>query len=75
MSDDIPVALGNSYKLVIDCGNGAASVAASQLYRALGHDVVELFCELDGNFPNHHPDPSQPENLEALINKVKEVQA
>jgi phosphomannomutase/phosphoglucomutase len=75
ISDDIPVAIGNSYKLVIDCGNGAAAVAASQLYRALGHDVVELYCELDGNFPNHHPDPSQPENLEALINKVKEVQA
>ena len=75
ISDDIPAALGNSYKLVIDCGNGAASVAAAQLYRALGHDVVELYCELDGNFPNHHPDPSQPENLESLISKVKEVQA
>jgi phosphomannomutase/phosphoglucomutase len=75
ITEDIPVSIGNSYKLVIDCGNGAASVAASQLYRALGHDVVELYCELDGNFPNHHPDPSQPENLQPLIEKVKEVQA
>ncbi|NNE37212.1 MAG: phosphomannomutase/phosphoglucomutase, partial [Gammaproteobacteria bacterium] len=75
ISEDIPVAFGNSYKLVVDCGNGAASVAASQLYKAMGHDVVDLYCELDGNFPNHHPDPSQPENLEDLINKIKETGA
>jgi len=75
IGEDIPVAFGNSFKLVVDCGNGAASVAASQLYKAMGHDVVELYCELDGNFPNHHPDPSQPENLKDLIDKVKETGA
>ena len=75
ITEDIPVALGSSYKLVIDCGNGAASVVASQLFRAIGHDVIELFCELDGSFPNHHPDPSQPENLQPLIDKIKDEQA
>lgn len=75
ITEDIPVAFGHSYKLVIDCGNGAASVVASQLYNAMGHDVVDLYCELDGNFPNHHPDPSQPENLKDLIDKVKETGA
>ena len=73
--DDIPVALGNTYKIVIDCGNGVAGVVAPQIFHALGHDVIELFCDVDGSFPNHHPDPSQPENLQSLINKVKEVQA
>jgi phosphomannomutase/phosphoglucomutase len=75
ITEDIPVAFGNSFKLVIDCGNGAASVVASQLYKAMGHDVIDLYCELDGNFPNHHPDPSQPENLEDLINKINETNA
>lgn len=72
ISEDIPVSLSNSFKIVVDAGNGVAGALAPQLYRALGHDVVEIFCEVDGNFPNHHPDPSQPENLEDLINKVKE---
>jgi phosphomannomutase/phosphoglucomutase len=75
VSEDIPVALGKSFKIVIDCGNGVAGSLAPQLFRALGHDVEELYCEVDGNFPNHHPDPSQPENLEELIAKVKEGQA
>ncbi|MDX1555415.1 MAG: phosphomannomutase/phosphoglucomutase, partial [Xanthomonadales bacterium] len=75
ISEEIPVALGNSFKIVVDAGNGIAGAVAPQLYRAMGHDVVELYCDVDGNFPNHHPDPSQPENLEALINKVKEEQA
>ncbi len=75
ITEDIPVAFGSSFKLVVDCGNGAASVVASQLYKAMGHDVIDLYCELDGNFPNHHPDPSQPENLVDLINKVKETGA
>ena len=75
VTEDIPVALGNAFKLVVDCGNGVAGILAPQLYRALGHDVVELFCKVDGNFPNHHPDPSQPENLQALIDKVREEQA
>ncbi len=70
ISEDVPVALGNALKVVVDCGNGVPGVVAPQLLRALGHDVVELYCEVDGNFPNHHPDPSQPENLQDLIDLV-----
>jgi len=75
ITDDIPVSLGGAFKLAIDCGNGVAGAIAPQLFRALGHDVVELYCEIDGSFPNHHPDPSQPENMQDLIGKVKEEQA
>ncbi|MBT7952731.1 MAG: phosphomannomutase/phosphoglucomutase [Gammaproteobacteria bacterium] len=75
ISEDIPVALGGALKIVVDCGNGVAGAVAPQLIRALGHDVVELYCDVDGNFPNHHPDPSQPENLQVLISKIKEEQA
>jgi len=60
------VKLARPMKVIVDCGNGVAGVAAPQLLRALGCEVTELFCEVDGNFPNHHPDPSQPENLEDL---------
>ena len=74
-TEDIPAALSNAYKLVVDCGNGVAGAIAPQVYKAIGHDVIELYCDIDGNFPNHHPDPSQPENLEALIAKVKETGA
>ena len=62
-------------KIVIDCGNGAAGEIAPKLFRALGHEVIELFCEIDGEFPNHHPDPGKPENLQDLINEVKDKQA
>ena len=72
VTEDMPVALGNALKVVVDCGNGAASEVAPKLIRALGHDVVELFCEVDGNFPNHHPDPSVPENLQSLIEAVRD---
>jgi phosphomannomutase/phosphoglucomutase len=75
VTENIPVALGGAFKVVVDCGNGAAGGIAPQVYRALGHDVIELYCEIDGSFPNHHPDPSQPENLQALKAKVKETQA
>ncbi len=75
ITDDIPVAISNSFKVVVDSGNGVAGQLGPQLLRALGHDVVELFCEIDGNFPNHHPDPSQPENLVDLINAVKSEKA
>ncbi len=71
ISEDIPVALGRSFKVVVDSGNGVTGNLAPQLYRALGHDIIELHCEIDGNFPNHHPDPSQPKNLADLIHKVK----
>ena len=59
-------------KVVVDCGNGSAGEIAPKLMRALGHEVVELFCEIDGNFPNHHPDPGKVENLQDLIESVKE---
>jgi len=54
-------------KIVIDCGNGVAGATAPGIFRALGCEVVELFSEVDGSFPNHHPDPSKPENLRDLI--------
>jgi phosphomannomutase / phosphoglucomutase len=72
VTEDMPVALGNAMKIVVDCGNGVASDVAPKLIRALGHDVIELFCEVDGNFPNHHPDPSDPVNMQALIASVAE---
>lgn len=75
VSEDVPVALGRAFKVVIDCGNGVAGDVAPQLIRALGHDVVELYCEVDGNFPNHHPDPSQPANLKDLMQAVKDNSA
>ena len=69
---DIPAAVhGAALKIIVDCGNGVAGVIAPQLFRALGHHVEEMYCDVDGAFPNHHPDPSQPENLEALITRVK----
>ena len=57
-------------KIAIDCGNGAGSVHAKDTFEKLGCEVSDLYCELDGNFPNHHPDPSRPENLEDLIHLV-----
>ncbi|MDB9751521.1 phosphomannomutase/phosphoglucomutase [Gammaproteobacteria bacterium] len=71
ITEDIPSHSGPPLKIVVDCGNGAAGILAPQLLNALGHDVVELYCEIDGKFPNHHPDPSQPENLKDLVDKVK----
>lgn len=62
-------------KIVIDAGNGTAGPVAPRLLRALGCDVIELFCEPDGNFPNHHPDPTIPENLRDLIETVKTQKA
>jgi len=57
------IKLARPMRLVVDCGNGVAGATAPELYRRLGCNVVELYCEVDGNFPNHHPDPSQPANL------------
>lgn len=62
-------------KVVIDCGNGVAGVNAPELIEALGCEVIPLFCEVDGTFPNHHPDPGKPENLRDLIAKVAETGA
>tara|TARA_Y100001936_G_scaffold171199_1_gene167515 strand:- start:1767 stop:3140 length:1374 start_codon:yes stop_codon:yes gene_type:complete len=58
-------------KIVIDCGNGSAGEIAPKLMRKLGHEVEELYCEIDGNFPNHHPDPGKIDNLQDLIKEVK----
>ncbi len=58
-------------KVVVDCGNGVAGKVVPALLRSIGCDVAELYCEVDGNFPYHHPDPSQPVNLQALIAAVK----
>lgn len=65
------IKLSRPLKVVIDCGNGVAGAFAPTLYRNLGCEVTELFCEVDGNFPNHHPDPSMPENLQDLIHALK----
>jgi len=64
------IKLGRNLKIAVDCGNGVAGELAPQLFRKLGCDVTELFCEVDGNFPNHHPDPAKPENLKDLIAEV-----
>ena len=65
------VKLARPLEIVIDCGNGVPGATAPELYRRLGCTVHELFCEVDGHFPNHHPDPSQPENLADLIRALK----
>jgi len=62
-------------KVVLDAGNGAGGPSGVAVLERLGFEVVPLFCEPDGNFPNHHPDPTEIENLGALISKVKEVGA
>ncbi|HLU77941.1 MAG TPA: phosphomannomutase/phosphoglucomutase [Burkholderiaceae bacterium] len=58
-------------RIALDCGNGVGGVLAESLFRALGCEVDPLFCEVDGNFPNHHPDPADPANLQDLIHHVK----
>lgn len=65
------IKLARPMKIAIDCGNGVAGVLAAELYRGLGCEVTELFCEVDGNFPNHHPDPAEPHNLQDLIKAVQ----
>lgn len=69
------VMLLRRFKVVVDCGNGVAGVVAPRLLNELGCEVIELFSEVDGNFPNHHPDPSKPENLKDLISMVLETGA
>ena len=65
------VKLARKMRIAVDCGNGVAGMLAPKLYRALGCEVEELYCEVDGTFPNHHPDPSVPKNLAELIQTVK----
>lgn len=69
------VQLKRPLHVVIDAGNGVTGSIAPQLYKALGCEVSELFCEIDGTFPNHHPDPSQAENLQTLIQTVRNTHA
>jgi phosphomannomutase/phosphoglucomutase len=67
--------LDRRLSVVIDAGNGATGEVAPKLFRSLGCEVHELFCDIDGRFPNHHPDPSQEENLQDLIRVVREKKA
>jgi phosphomannomutase/phosphoglucomutase len=69
------VQLQRPMKIAIDCGNGVAGAYTKKLYEAIGCEVEELFCEVDGHFPNHHPDPSVPENLTDLITALKDGDA
>jgi len=66
------VKLARPMKITVDCGNGAAGAYVAELYRKLGCSVEELYCEVDGNFPNHHPDPSDPRNLQDLIAALRD---
>jgi phosphomannomutase/phosphoglucomutase len=69
------VKLARKMKIAVDCGNGVAGAMAPALYRALGCEVVELFCDVDGTFPNHHPDPAHLENLADLQRALRETDA
>ncbi|MDR2091838.1 MAG: phosphomannomutase/phosphoglucomutase [Azoarcus sp.] len=69
------IRLARPMKIVIDCGNGVPGALAPALFRRLGCDVTALYCEVDGRFPNHHPDPSKPENLRDLIRVLAEGDA
>ncbi|QBQ98322.1 phosphomannomutase/phosphoglucomutase [Paraburkholderia pallida] len=69
------VKLARPLKIVVDTGNGVAGALAPRLFKALGCELVELFTEVDGTFPNHHPDPAHPENLQDVIRALKETDA
>jgi phosphomannomutase / phosphoglucomutase len=69
------VKLARPMKIAIDCGNGVAGAFAADMFKGLGCEVQELFCEVDGNFPNHHPDPAHIENLQDLIRCLKDTDA
>ncbi len=69
------VKLARPMRIAIDCGNGVAGALAPRLFRALGCEVTELFCEVDGTFPNHHPDPAHPENLQDLVRALRATDA
>jgi phosphomannomutase/phosphoglucomutase len=69
------VKIARPIKIAVDCGNGVAGAFAGDLFRGMGCEVIELFCEVDGHFPNHHPDPAHPENLQDLIACLRETDA
>ncbi len=66
------IKLERPLKITVDCGNGVAGDFAAKLYRGIGCSVTEMFCDVDGNFPNHHPDPSEPGNLQDLIAALRD---
>jgi phosphomannomutase len=69
------IQLSRPMKIVVDSGNGVAGASAPAIFKALGCEVIELFSEVDGHFPNHHPDPSKPENLVDLMAALKSTGA
>ncbi|MCX8144995.1 MAG: phosphomannomutase/phosphoglucomutase [Azovibrio sp.] len=69
------VKLARPMKIVMDCGNGVAGAVAPELFKRLGCEIVPLYCDVDGRFPNHHPDPSKPENLADVIRALTETDA
>ena len=69
------IKLQRPMKIVVDCGNGIAGATAPSIFRAIGCEVIELFSEVDGNFPNHHPDPSKLDNLQDLLHALKNSDA
>lgn len=69
------VTIARPLKLVVDCGNGVVGVLAENFFRELNCEIIPLYCEVDGDFPNHHPDPGQPANLQDVITKVKAEKA
>lgn len=69
------ISLKRTLKVVVDAGNGVSGQIAPKLFKALGCEVIELYCDIDGTFPNHHPDPSEMKNLQPLIAKVHEIKA
>ena len=72
---DIKKVMTRPMKIVVDCGNGVAGASAPSIFRAIGCEVIELFSEVDGNFPNHHPDPSKPDNLRDVIRVLQDTDA
>jgi phosphomannomutase len=69
------IQLARPMKIVLDCGNGVSGASSPAIFRAIGCEVIELFSEVDGRFPNHHPDPSRPENLRDLVTAVRDTGA
>lgn len=69
------IEIKNKIKVVLDCGNGSGSVLGPKVLKTYSSELTELFCEVDGDFPNHHPDPSEPSNLTHLIKAVKDKNA
>ncbi len=69
------IQIGQRLKVVVDAGNGVAGVLGPRVLEAIGAEVTPLFCDIDGSFPNHHPDPSEPHNLEALVQMVQRLDA